>query len=152
MGDRVLIRNLSERERGGTDKMTSYWEDQIHIIVSSVRNDPVVCKIRPDHDPKGKKRAVCCNMLMHCDNLLYVFDWNIREPGSQNHPVEAKADCKTRKTSERTQNQSQESQSTSSESDKEDINFTANQLRFLEGVGREKKMNQTTEVIIGAVI
>ena len=57
--------------------MTSYWEEQIHIIVSSVRNDPVVCKIRPDHDPKGKKRTVCCNMLMHCHNLLYIFDWNI---------------------------------------------------------------------------
>ena len=86
MGDRVLICNLSERERERErereererdDKMTSYWEEQIHIIVSSVRNDPVVCKIRPDHDPKGKKRTVCCNMLMHCHNLLYIFDWNI---------------------------------------------------------------------------
>ena len=42
-------------------------------------------------------------------------------------------------TIERIQDQNQESQSTSNESGKEDINFTPNQLRFLEGVGREKK-------------
>ena len=42
-------------------------------------------------------------------------------------------------TSERIQDQSLESQSTSNESDKGDINFTSNQWRFLEGVGREKK-------------
>ena len=109
-------------------------------------------KLFTDHDPKGKTKTVCCNMLMHCDNLLYNFEWNIREPGSQNHPVEAKIDYKTSKTSERTKNQSQEFQSTSSKSNKEDINFIPNQLRFLEWVGREKKMNQTTEVIIQAII
>ena len=42
-------------------------------------------------------------------------------------------------TSERIQDQSQKSQSTSNESNKKDINFTPNQLRILEGVGRDKK-------------
>ena len=86
---------------------------------------------------------------MHCDNLLGNFEWNIREPASQKHPVQVRTDHKTRKTSERIQDQSQELQLTSSESNKEGINFTPNQLRILEGMGREKK---ATEVIIQAII
>ena len=39
-GDRVLIRNLSERR--GTDKMRSCWEEQIYIIVSSIGHDPCI--------------------------------------------------------------------------------------------------------------
>ena len=77
-------------------------------------------------------------MLMHCYNLLDNFDWNIREPASHNHPVQTRADRKTRKSSERIQDQSQECQSTSSTSGKEGINFTPKQLRFLEGMGRDK--------------
>ena len=61
------------------------------------------------------------------------------EPASKKHAVQAKTDCKTKKTSDRVQDQSQESQSTSSESDKEDINFTTKQLRVLEWTGRDKK-------------
>ena len=61
-GDRVLIRNLSER--GRTGKMRSYWEEQIYIIVCSIGNDPVVYKIRPEHDSKGKTRIVHHNILM----------------------------------------------------------------------------------------
>ena len=73
-GDRVLICNLSER--GGTGKMRSYREEQIYIIVSSIGNDPVVYKIRPEHKPKDKTRTVHRNMLMHCDSLLDNFDWD----------------------------------------------------------------------------
>ena len=122
-----------ERERGGTGKMRSYSEEKIYIIVSSIDNDPVVYKIRPEHDPKSKTRTVHPNMLRHCDNLLDNFDWNIREPVYQKHPVTA--DRKFRKTSEKIQDQSQQSQSTSSDSDKEDIYFSPNQLRFSEEVG-----------------
>ena len=60
--------------------MRSYSEEKIYIIVSSIGNDPVVYKIRPEHDPKSKTRTVHRNMLRHCDNLLDNFDWNIREP------------------------------------------------------------------------
>ena len=130
-GKRVLILNLLER--GGTGNMKSY------IILSSIGNDPVVYEVRPEHNPKAKLRTVHSNMLMHCDNLLDNFDWNIREPAFQKRPFQARADCKTRKTGERIQDQPQEFQSTPSESDKNDINFTPNQLRFLEGMGMEKK-------------
>ena len=119
--------------------MRSYWEEQVYIIVCSFGNDPVVYKIRPEHDPKGKIRIVHCNMLMYCDNLLDNFDWNIREPVYQKYLVQARADRKIRKTSGKIQDQSQESQSTSSNSDKEDINVSPNQLRFLEKVRSEKK-------------
>ena len=79
-GDKVLIHKLSKK--GGTGNIRSYWEKQIYIIVSSIGNDPVVYKIRPEHSPKGKTRTVHRNMLMHCDSLLDNFDWNIREPAS----------------------------------------------------------------------
>ena len=62
-----------------------------------------------------------------------------KKPVYLKYPVQARADCKTRKTSEKIQDQSQESQSTSSDPDKEYINFSPNQLRFLEEVGSEKK-------------
>ena len=88
-------------------------------------------------------------MLMHCYNLLDNFDWNIREPASQKHPVESRVDRKTRKASQRIQNQSLEFQSTSNDSDKENINLIYKQLKFLEGMGRDKrKKSQTTEVTI----
>ena len=67
--------------------MRNYWEEQIYIIVSSTGNDPVVYKMRPEDNPKGKTRTIHLNMLMHCDNFLDNFDWHIREPASQNHPV-----------------------------------------------------------------
>ena len=44
--------------------MRSYWEEQIYIIVCSIGNDPVVYKIRPEHDSKGKTRIVHHNILM----------------------------------------------------------------------------------------
>ena len=99
--------------------MRSCWEEQIYIIVSSIGNDPVVYKIRREHNHQGKIRTVHHNMLMHCDNLLDNFDWNVIEPASQKHPVQARADRKTRKTGERSQDQSRESQPTSGESDME---------------------------------
>ena len=69
-------------------------------------------------------------MLVHRYNLPDNFDWKIKEPASQKHPLQARADRKTRKASKRIKDQSQECLSTSSESNKGDINFTPNQLRF----------------------
>ena len=93
-GDRVLTCNLSER--GGTDKMRSYWEEKIYNITSSIGNDPVVYKIRPE---QSKIRTAHLQMLMLRDNFLDKFDWKIREPASQKHPVQTRTDHKTKKTS-----------------------------------------------------
>ena len=74
--------------------MRDFWEEQIYVIVSSTGNDPVVYKLKAEHNPKSKTRTVHRNMLMHCDNLLEHC--NIREPASQTHPVQARSDRKTR--------------------------------------------------------
>ena len=70
------------------------------------------------------------NMLLHRYNLPDNLDQNIRKLASQKHPLQARADRKTRKASKRIKDESQECLSTSSESNKGDINFTPNQLRF----------------------
>ena len=66
--DRALIQNLSER--GGTGKHRNYWELQVHVIFSSVGENPVLYNMRPEHDLKGKSRILHRNMLTHCDGLL----------------------------------------------------------------------------------
>ena len=133
-GDRVLICNLSEK--GGRNKMRSYWEEKIYNVTSSIGNDPVVYKIRPE---QSKIRTVHRQMLMLRDNFLDKFEWKIRQPASQKHPVQPRTDHKTKKTSERVQDQSQECQSTSSVSDKGDTDFILKQIKLFEWMRKEKK-------------
>jgi len=66
-GDRVLVRNRSER--GGTGKMRSYWEDEIHTIKETVHNSDVIYKVAPEKGP-GRSRILHRNILMPCDALL----------------------------------------------------------------------------------
>ena len=68
-------------------KMRGYLEEQIYIFVSSFGNAPVICKIRLELNLKGKIRIVHLNILMHCDNVPDNFDWDVREPASQKHPI-----------------------------------------------------------------
>ena len=46
-GERVLLRNLSER--GGTGKLRNHWEENIHKIVSAIGDDSVTHKIVPEN-------------------------------------------------------------------------------------------------------
>ena len=75
--DTVLIRYLLER--GGTEKLRNYWEQQIHVIVSSVGENPMVYNARPEYDLKRKLRILNRNMLMYGHDLLHNYNWQIRQ-------------------------------------------------------------------------
>ena len=71
VGDRVLMRNV--RERGGTGKLRSYWEEAVFKVVKKREGLPVyeIQNIRKKKD----SRVIHRNMLMRCNDLpLSVLD------------------------------------------------------------------------------
>ena len=65
IGDRVLMQNC--REKGGTGKLRSYWEESIFEVVEK-RADAPVYRIRNIHKEKDE-RVVHRNLLMQCNQL-----------------------------------------------------------------------------------
>ena len=70
-GDRVLVQNV--REKGGTGKLKSYWEENIFVVEEKKENLPVY-KIR-SLKRNNDERVVHRNLLLSCNELpLNVFD------------------------------------------------------------------------------
>ena len=65
IGDKVLMQNC--REKGGTGKLRSYWEESIFEVVEK-RADAPVYRIRNIHKEKDV-RVVHRNLLMQCNQL-----------------------------------------------------------------------------------
>ena len=65
-GDRVLVRNLSER--GGPGKLRSYWEKDIHVVVRRKSTGIPVYEVKPE-GTGTKRRTLHRNVLLPCDFL-----------------------------------------------------------------------------------
>ena len=92
-GDRVLVRNMSER--GVTGKLRSFWEDKVHIVLETYGENPVLYRVQAENDPNGRTRNLHRNMLQPCDDLLDNFNWNLTK--KYKRKVESTVENKTQK-------------------------------------------------------
>ena len=66
IGDRVLVRNLSEW--GGPGKLRSHWEDSIYIVINQKCPDSPVYEVKPEAG-NVRTRTLHRNLLFLCNTL-----------------------------------------------------------------------------------
>ena len=71
LGDRVLIRNFTER--GDPGKLRPFWEDKIYIVKNRKGPDSPVYEIPPENGT-GRTCTVHRNLLLSCPCLSYEFE------------------------------------------------------------------------------
>ena len=83
VGDRVLLKNVSER--GGTGKLRSFWEETVYKIMEKKQGIPVFV-IVPENG-EGKSKTVHKNLLMKCQHLLHNLNHDLLPSLPPDKPV-----------------------------------------------------------------
>ena len=76
-GDRVLVRNMTER--GGPGKLCSYWEREIYVVTNKRKEMPVY-EVKPESGD-GKTRVLHRNLLLPCSFL--PVETHLKSPKSR---------------------------------------------------------------------
>jgi len=139
-GDRVLVRNLSER--GGTGKLRSYWEDFIHIIKSQRGDLPVYEVIREDGE--GRTRVLHRNLLLPC-SYLPVGDESVQRTNNKQNDRSIRNRRQTGRQKPKTLplGRGQNSRRLDSDSEEELTGFAPRDLRGLQWTSQQET-SQTT--------
>ena len=55
-------------ERGGTGKLRSHWENEVHVVVGKKDENIPVYTVKAENG-KGKERVLHINLLLSCEHL-----------------------------------------------------------------------------------
>lgn len=133
VGDRVLVKNVSER--GGTGKLRSYWEKDIYVVEKENPDIPVYHIKR--EDGMGRTKVLHRNLLQKCEQLM-------KKPSEAASPIKMRP---SKKTSELPENSSSSSDSDSDEERK--IMYLMKKLSSIKKKrrGERRKMKETPEKV-----